>query len=183
MSSSYTAGGLSGHLVFHDCKGQKVKAMDMLKLKNSAKGQQGQFRRWRWQWYSWKYLWVSPFLSQFTRAQQLHDILGPLGHSILYPCVMAEFLHPQVQWTDDGFGCTTTPQIYFSFVFVELWMLTLAELCLSVTNDIIVVEAELAGLAGFEDLHSDELDLGFAVLKHLLCCCKQFSVLQGQQQA
>lgn len=56
-------------------------------------------------------------------------------------------------------------------------MLMLEDLRLSVTNDIIVVEAELAGLAGFEDLHSDELDLCFAVLKHLLCCSKQFSVL------
>lgn len=53
---------------------------------------------------------------------------------------------------------------------------------MNVTNDIIVVKAELAGLAGFENLHSDELDLGFAVLKHLLCCCKQFSVLQGQHK-
>ncbi len=53
---------------------------------------------------------------------------------------------------------------------------------MNVTNDIIVVEAELAGLAGFENLHSDELDLGFAVLKHLLCGCKQFSVLQGQRK-
>ncbi len=68
------------------------------------------------------------------------------------------------------------------FVFVELWMLMLEELRVNVTNDIIVVEAELAGLAGFENLHSDELDLGFAVLKHLLCCCKQFSVLQGQHK-
>ncbi len=58
----------------------------------------------------------------------------------------------------------------------------LEELRVNVTNDIIVVEAELAGLAGFENLHSDELDLGFAVLKHLLCGCKQFSVLQGKHK-
>lgn len=53
---------------------------------------------------------------------------------------------------------------------------------MNVTNDIVVVEAELAGLAGFENLHSDELDFVFAVLKHLLCCCKQFSVLKDQHK-
>lgn len=72
--------------------------------------------------------------------------------------------------------------IFITLCFDELWLLMLEELRLSVTNDI-VVEAELAGLTGFEDLHSDELDLCFAVLKHLLCCCKQFPVLWSQQHS
>lgn len=37
------------------------------------------------------------------------------------------------------------------------------------THHVVVIEAQLAGLAGLEDLHPDELDLRLAVLKHLLC--------------
>lgn len=36
------------------------------------------------------------------------------------------------------------------------------------THHVVALEAQLAGLAGLEDLHPDELDLRPAVLEHLL---------------
>ena len=39
------------------------------------------------------------------------------------------------------------------------------------THHVVVIEAHLAGLAGLEDLHPDELDLRLAVLEHLLGGC------------
>lgn len=42
---------------------------------------------------------------------------------------------------------------------------------LRLTHHVIVLKAQLAGLAGLEDLHPDELYLRPAVLKHLLGGC------------
>lgn len=45
------------------------------------------------------------------------------------------------------------------------------------TNHVVALKAQLADLAGLQDLHPDELNLGLAVLEHLLRCCQQLSIL------
>lgn len=47
----------------------------------------------------------------------------------------------------------------------------------TLTHHVVVVKAQLAGLAGFEDLHPDELNLHLAVLKHLLSRRQQLAIL------
>lgn len=40
----------------------------------------------------------------------------------------------------------------------------------------------ISGLADLDDLHAEQLDLGAAVLQHLLCCTQQFTVLRARGQ-
>lgn len=68
--------------------------------------------------------------------------------------------------------------------FVYLWIMTLCVLAEALqshqektncsqrlTHHIIVLKAQLAGLAGLEDLHPDEFNLRPAIQKHLLGSC------------
>lgn len=41
-------------------------------------------------------------LCDFSRAQQFHDVFGPLGDGGLDLGVVTQLLHPQVQRADDG---------------------------------------------------------------------------------
>lgn len=49
--------------------------------------------------------------------------------------------------------------------------------CSDVTDEVVSVEAELVTLAGFQNLHPDELDLHLTVLKHLLCGGQELPIL------
>ena len=55
-------------------------------------------------------------LCDFSRAQELHDVLGSLGHGGLYLGVMTQLLHPQVQRADDGFVWRTEKDTILSFI-------------------------------------------------------------------
>lgn len=48
-------------------------------------------------------LWMCSLFCDFSCAQEFHDVLGSLGYSGLYPGVVTQLLHPQVQRADDGF--------------------------------------------------------------------------------
>lgn len=114
------------------------------------------------------YLWVSPFLCDFAGAQEFHDVLGSLGHGRLYPGVVAQLLHPQVQGADDGL-------VWRGKARSRLWhhaprraMLAVTASKQGLTDHVIALKAQLAGLAGLEDLHPDEFNFRLAVLEHLL---------------
>lgn len=59
------------------------------------------------------YLWVSPFFCDFARPQEFHHVFGSLSHSGLYPGVVTQLLHPQVQRANDGLICTEKDGIGF----------------------------------------------------------------------
>ena len=50
------------------------------------------------------------------------------------------------------------------------------------THHVVIIEAQLVGLAGLEDLHADELDLHLAVLEHLLGSREQLAILPEQHE-
>lgn len=96
--------------------------------------------------------------------------------------MVTELLYPQVQRADDGLVWRTGLDVSGTTLYV------VAEALLKIhpisnkrmkrlTHHVIVLEAQLAGLTGLQDLHPDKLDLCLAVLKHLLCSCEQLPIL------
>lgn len=72
----------------------------------------------------------------------------------------------------------------YKFFFFFLWVLWLRSFRTKYifTNHVVVLKAQLVGLACLEDLHSDELDLHLAVLKHLLRRCQQLAILRAKNR-
>ena len=57
-----------------------------------------------------------------------------------------------------------------------------ASLLCMLTHNVVVIEAQLVGLAGLQDLHADELDLHLAVLEHLLSGREQLAILPEKHE-
>lgn len=125
---------------------------------------------------------MCPFFCDFSWPQEFHDIFGSLCNSRLYLGMVTELLYPQVQRADDGLVWRTGLDVSGTTLYV------VAEALLKIhpisnkrmkrlTHHVIVLEAQLAGLTGLQDLHPDKLDLCLAVLKHLLCSCEQLPIL------
>lgn len=119
----------------------------------------------------------------FSCAKKFHNVLGSLRHGRLYPGMVTQLLHPKVQRADDGLVLWTMKnlallQVFFFFLWV-LWLRSFRTKYIF-TNHVVVLKAQLVGLACLEDLHSDELDLHLAVLKHLLRRCQQLAILRAK---